>query len=130
MSYEENTVKVTNLFDKGFGSVQVVTTGGTIKLGAGEEVIIASDETAISGTMKQDRLGRRHSKSHVLPSTRRLAHSEVSLVSILENNTTVNQLVLSRNPDDRALANQLLKTAACLMLVTGKHGPYQRKAAD
>ena len=130
VSYEENTVKVTNLFDKGFGSVQVVTTGGTIKLGAGEEVIIASDETAISGTMKQDRLGRRHSKSHVLPSTRRLTHSEVSLVSILENNTTVNQLVLSRDPDDRALANQLLKTAACLMLVTGKHGPYQSKTSD
>jgi len=125
VSFLDEVLKVTDIYDKGAHTVSVMTTNGAINLGTGQEAIIASDNETISCTMKQDGLGRRHTKSRVLPSTRCLAHSEISLVSLLENNNTVNQLVLSRDPEDRALANRMLKTAACLMMATTKHGPYQ-----
>jgi hypothetical protein len=119
---------VTNLYDRGQHSVVVTTSGGPIPLGSGQEVIIAADHDTILGTMKEDKLGRRHTKSRVLPSTKCLAHSEISLVSILENNQTVRQLVLSRDPEDKALANRVLKMAACLMMATVSHGPYKSSA--
>ncbi len=130
VSFEDGILKVTNLYDTGASSVKVITTGGPIAIGAGEEVIIAADDKTISGTMQQDRLGRRNTKSHILPSTRCLAHSEISLVSLLENNTTVNQLARSCDPDDRNLSNRVLKMAACLMMATVKHGPYQTKRSN
>ncbi|MBX9879478.1 MAG: hypothetical protein K2Y22_13540 [Candidatus Obscuribacterales bacterium] len=125
VSFENNVLKVANIYDKSPSSVQVETAGGTVSLGVGEELIIAPDEDTIAEAMQSDKLGRRNIKSHNLHISCRITHSEISLVSLLENNATVNQLVLSHDRDDRALANCILKTAACLMLSTAKHGPYQ-----
>ncbi len=47
--------------------------------------------------------------------------------SIIEKSHVLTKLVQSKSPADKQLADKLVKTAACLMTVTGSHGAFSGK---
>jgi hypothetical protein len=74
--------------------------------------------------LKADTVGRRRIRSFDVAPGQSITRSEISLVSLLQNNEVLSKLLNSKNSSDRALAAKLLKMAACIQQVTGGHGSY------
>jgi hypothetical protein len=53
-----------------------------------------------------------------------MSRSEVSLVSAMCSHPLLRELARSSKPEDRALANKIIKTAACLLQITANRGAY------
>ncbi len=117
-----DVVKVRNLHEPRSKSARVQFNGKWVVLSAGEEMILAPDDTSLSSALRSDAIGRRKSESFVADGGKLLVHSEISPVSLIQRSALLNGLTHTKA--DRTLTNMLVKMAACLMQVTAKHGPY------
>ncbi len=106
----------------------VVTAGNDpIKVSVGQEVMLAPHTTHLQVAAKEDGLGRRHVVDAQLPNGHAMSRSEFSHMTLIEKSHILAKLVQSKSPADKQLADKLIKTAACLMTVTGAHGAYSGK---
>lgn len=120
-------LKICNLFESGLKPIKVTVDENVITIGVGHELIISENESAYK-THSQDSIGRRRIKRHVASGNRHIASCEFSLLSLLEGSEVLKHIRQSNEEDDRAIEARLVKTAACLMLTTSSHGPYNGKA--
>jgi hypothetical protein len=94
--------------------------------------LYASQDAVVTTTgaankhMQRDGIARRSVKTTDLGDGMEMARSDVSLTSVLENSTALADLIHSTNRADRAIANRLIKMAACMMMVTAKRGAYAK----
>ncbi|MBX9771057.1 MAG: hypothetical protein K2X29_06780, partial [Candidatus Obscuribacterales bacterium] len=121
ISKDKETIKVCPLYESGKTTVSYGTWNGHIF--SGQELILAETDDALNNTLQTDGIGRRKSHSQPLPGVV-LHRSEVSSISLIENNYILTKLVQSTDPKDKHLTDKLVKVAASLMSVTSSHGPY------
>jgi hypothetical protein len=90
-------------------------------LSAGEEAIISENA---SPNQRDDGIGRRRSEELRVADGRYLLRSEISLPSLLAKDHMVGLLNRSRDRVQRGIFARILKTAACLTVVTASHGRF------
>jgi hypothetical protein len=123
VEHEGHSVKVRTLYEPDNTSVSVVIEGKIVNIGVGQELVVAANEGELHLALKNDNVGRRRIKSHPI-GNRHIATSELSLISFMEANPILNQIVHSQEQEDKALVDRLVKMAACLMVSTTSHGAY------
>jgi hypothetical protein len=117
------TVTVRTVHAGAPSAVTVISGSNFIPVSAGHEVIVGQSDKLAQAALT-DKVARRKIHTTRISADRSVMTSEVSLVSLMQNSTALVKLMHSSNPADRALANKLIKTAACLMQVTGARGAY------
>jgi len=97
-----------------------------IEIGAGEEILIATDRKTASAACQVDQVGRRRLVRFHSSSGEELQRSEVSIVTIFQSSDLLTRIRHSDHKTDRSIAAKLIKMAACLTTATVGHGSYQR----
>lgn len=120
---------VSNLYEKNPNSVHValLIDGKFVPVGAGEEICIGPTDAEVRDAISQDQVARRELEPMTLASGQKLLKSEISLVSLMNNSKLLTALQKSNSPNDKQVANHIMKMAACLLMVTSKRGPYSQK---
>lgn len=121
---ENGVLKVRNVYEKAAHSIQVDTGLEYVKVAAGGEVMVSGDKATLVSGVQKDKIGRRNVQQLKTASGHHVMKSEVSILSLSSKNATMRQLMRSSDKQDRILSNNLMKMAACLMLVTSSHGAY------
>ncbi len=124
VSNENNIVKVRCLYDNSAHSVKLYAGSKLMTLSSGEEFIIGAPDESINTALKSDPLGRRKIQRYDLNKDISLLHTEFSLVSLMQNNLILGELLKAADADDHAMAEKLVKMAAVLTQVTARHGAY------
>lgn len=124
LSQEGTSLKIRNLHENGGSPLSVLVGGRLFHIGVGHEIVISESESAYQHKI-QDNVARRHIR-RVNQANKHIATCEFSLLSLIETSRILKQICHSKEADDKALEARLVKTAACLMLTTGSHGPYNR----
>jgi len=124
ISKEDNVTKVRNLWESDSHSIQVSAGNRMVTVCAGQELMVGPTGTSLTKAVKGDLLGRRHIKSFDMAGNHSAMRSEVSLVSLMQNNNVLSRLVRSENDSDKEIAGKLMKMAAALSVVTGGRGAY------
>jgi hypothetical protein len=124
ISREGNIVKIRNIYELNAKSISIVVGGKFFHIAAGEEVCLGQNGTAIVKSLMDDAVGRRRLQNIDVSSGHSLTRCEVSLVSLVQHSEVLTRIKDSTNPADKALAQKLVKMAACLSFVTAGHGPF------
>jgi hypothetical protein len=124
ISIKGNIVKVRNLFEAANNSINTSTGKSSVALAAGQELVFSTEDTGLMQQVKSDNIARRRIKTVEMPTGHNLMRSEVSLLSLLQNEPVLKQLVVSETEHDQALLQKLIKMTACLNQVTAGHGAY------
>lgn len=118
-------VVVRNVHESKQGSIRVLTPEQKCASAAvGQELIVGTAHTALSSVLSEDAVGRRRMRHMELSDKTALTTSEVSVLSLIQNTNVLSQLTRSQHPDDKAILNSVLKSAAALQIVTQRHGNY------
>lgn len=120
---KDDAVVVRNLMDPRGGSVQVVAGRGAAVVRVGTEAILATGSGQPSQLLSREAVGRRRISNSML-NNHHLVLSEVSFVSMVSSSDLLQSLFNSGSADHKDLRAKLLKTAACLGVVTASHGTY------
>lgn len=97
--------------------------GATHILNVGQEIFINGAE------MPNDGIARRREAAFCEGSTATVL-SDFSPSSLFKNSSIISWLLKSTNKTDRAMLNSILKSAACLSIVTSHYGPYNEIHAE
>ncbi|MBX9690068.1 MAG: hypothetical protein K2X27_25375, partial [Candidatus Obscuribacterales bacterium] len=126
ISVENKVTKVRNLWELGHGCIRQTVAGKFVDICAGEESILGWDQLGVNKALSKDVVGRRKVRGIDVPGGMYMQRAEVSLVALMQPETSefLHDLVSSNNPNDKALANKLVKMAAVLTQVTAKHGQF------
>jgi hypothetical protein len=124
ISSSKSIFKLANLFESKGGSIRFVADKNSIDISAGQDLIIASDDSSLTHALRSETVGRRRQRGFELNNSRSVMRSEVSLVSLLQNNEVLSKLLKSTSLVDQKLCERLIKMAACLNQVTVSHGAY------
>lgn len=126
ISLEDGVVKVRNLYEQSPGStgVNAFVNGQQISTSAGTEIIISHDADTLTESVRRDSIGRRLMQSFDVGDAK-VATCEISLVSLVPNSDLLPLVLHSKQKHDRAIADKLIKMAACLSTATSNHGPYK-----
>ncbi|MBX9878724.1 MAG: hypothetical protein K2Y22_09735 [Candidatus Obscuribacterales bacterium] len=124
---ENNVVKVRALHESHTNAIVITVGNNPLKLSVGQEVILAPNTAHLQAALQKESLGRRHVVDAELPNGHSMSRSEFSHIGLMEQSHVLSKLIQSKSPADKQLADKLVKTAACLMTVTGAHGAYSGK---
>ena len=125
VSRNGETVAVRTLHDSRGNSTTMYSGGQQLaRISAGQEVVLAPDASALSATVSQAPLGRRRMALQQTIGGKLLGHCDVPSLAVIDNSQVLNSVIHSTRRSDRAIAERLLKTAACLQMVTAKYGAY------
>ncbi len=126
ISQEDGVTKVRNLYEQTPGSkgVRALVDGQLVATSAGTEIIASFDANALNESVKKDAIGRRQMQSFDVGGAK-VATCEISLVSLVPNSDLLPLVMHSKQKNDRAIAEKLIKMAACLSTATSSHGPYK-----
>lgn len=118
VSRRGNLISVRNLSDRKRNALVCFLEGKTVALHQGEELRSTCFE------QYGDQIARRNTQ--IIDRVQKgVELSEVSLPSLLLHNDTLFLLSSSNRAVDRAAIKRILKTSACLEVVTNSHGPYR-----
>ena len=106
------------------GPAELKTGKHSAPLSSGEEAILLDHEPAYSDLVGQDDIGRRRIRVNKLSESESLALSEFSLIQAVEREPMLYRLVHSTDAHDKSVRERLIKMAAVLNIVTGRHGQY------
>lgn len=127
ISVGDKVTKVRNVWELGHGCIhQTVSSDNVamdVQIAAGEESVTGYDQMGVAKAIQKDVVGRRIVKGYSVGS-KYVQRAEVSLVSLMQSTDFLQELVNSPNPNDKALANKLIKMAAVMTQVTARHGQY------
>ncbi|MBI4533920.1 MAG: hypothetical protein HY711_08215, partial [Candidatus Melainabacteria bacterium] len=124
VSNENGMLKLRNIWEGAANSVHVQIGSKFVSASVGQELIVGTNDHSLGKLLKGDAIGRRRIRSFDVPGGHTLTRSEVSLVSLAQSSHLLSRVLKSPNEGDRAIANKLLKMAACLSLITAGHGAY------
>jgi hypothetical protein len=124
ISKQKKLIKVRNLYEHSPASLRLTYQNKQLSLSGGQAIVAAEDEAAIKDALEHDPIPRRKVASFSLGNDQYVATCEFSLVSLLPNQSLVDNVLQSKDSDDQAIAQKLYKMAACVMLVTYGHGAY------
>ncbi|MBX9771118.1 MAG: hypothetical protein K2X29_07090, partial [Candidatus Obscuribacterales bacterium] len=124
VEHHGDSVKIRSLYTPGANSVTAVVQGKMINICVGQELIITSNPGELHEVMHNDNVGRRRIKTVEPIANRHIGTCELSLISFMEANPILNQIVHSDEQEDKAMIDRLVKMAACLMVSTTSHGAY------
>jgi len=126
VSRDGGAVSVRTLHDSRGNSTRVYGGGNEIaRISAGQEVVTAMDGPALSTAISRIPVGRRRMELRTANGNQMVAHCDVSPLSVIQNSSVLTNLMHSSRNSDRAIVENVLKTAACLQMVSGHHGAYQ-----
>lgn len=123
ISQEGEITKVRSLYDRSANAVHVTVGGKALTLSSGEELIIVPKANHTLRAIS-DQVSRRRTERVDLADGHSVLRSEFSIVSLMHSSTLLRQIVNSTERDSMAISEKLFHMAACLQLVTSKHGPY------
>ncbi len=96
----------------------------TMALRCGEECVL-TDHPPFRGELAgESDVGLRQLRVHDLKENHKLITMEYSLVQAMEREPLLNQIIHSEHSHDKTLRDKLLKAAAVINMVTGRHGQY------
>lgn len=98
--------------------------GHKIVLRMGEEALVTDHVPRYQEVTGEFEVGVRRQRPRDLNDKRHLDLMEFSIVQAMEREPLLSQISHSKHSHDLALRERLLKTAAAILLVTGKHGQY------
>src|SRR5262249_55096388 len=124
ISNEGDAIRVRVLCDRKANSVRIDLGSRSVGVSTGQEVVVALDGEAMSKALRGDPVGHRRVQHSQLPDGRRLAHSEISQISLIQAVDVLSKLMHSHNKEEQAIANRVIKMAACLQQSTSQHGAY------
>lgn len=119
----QNASRCLVLWDSDLGAVTVVCQKRHVRLGPGDEALVTDHEPKGSEVMEDD-IGRRRIKVHVLGSGKAFTTAEFSLLQALDRDPLLHEMFKSPDDRDRILKEKIIKIAAVLNMVTGRHGFY------
>ncbi|MBY0357277.1 MAG: hypothetical protein K2W82_04680 [Candidatus Obscuribacterales bacterium] len=120
----QGTVHLFQLSDAAAKSLSACFGQRSINISCGQELCFDTNRDNIVSSMKVDRIPRRNISYHDIPDYGTVSNSEFSLVSLLQTNKLLADLLHSQQSEDKQVCNNLLKMAAALYMVTSKHGPF------
>jgi len=123
VSMSENSSSIRTLWDRGKNSVRATVRGQTLSIPVGHEMLVGVGD---SRTQARDNVGRRNIRTLDLGEGVSVVSSEVSLVTLMQSNGLVKQVLKSPEASDRAITRKLMKMAATIMTTTGSHGAYSQ----
>lgn len=106
------------------GPAEIKVGKHTAQLNSGEEAIVLDHEPGYSDLVGQDDIGRRRIRMTKLSESESMALSEFSLIQAVEREPMLYRLVHSTDVHDKSVRERLIKMAAVLNIVTGRHGQY------
>ena len=116
------TVRV--LHDTHTKSVNVAIEGkAALNLSAGEEMLFAKEGVAFADALTNDGVARRRTEVRDVK-LGKLASSEFSIVSLNQSSNVLHNLLISKGAHERRLSQQILRTEACISVVTQAHGMF------
>lgn len=131
VSVKGNLVKVRNLCEHALNTVELKLAGRTTKLSAGQEAVLGPSDTAVVSEMHSDRLGRRRMNAvDFRKDGFAVTSCEFSLTALLQYSELLRHIYSSNDKADKQMTAELVKMAAVLTQVTGRHGTYQQVAAN
>jgi hypothetical protein len=128
--HEGAVVKVRNLWESRAHSIRVLIGNKSTQIAAGQEMAVGRNDGTLAQSLQTDRTGRRGVNLVALDREKSLVRGEVSLVSLLQNSRVLRHVLRGSNATDRALADKVMKMAACLMQLTAQRGVYARVNPD
>jgi len=114
--------RIVNIVDDGRDSVRIHVCKRHLSLAPGQEARYSINKDLVTQHL-HDGCGRRAEKDQSC-CTYAIKVNEVSVAAILKHDPIGRQLYLSHDPEDKALANRIVKTAAALALWTKAKTPY------
>jgi hypothetical protein len=123
---KHNILIVKNLHDKHNGSMSVIYGNKTIKISTGQELIIGETKHAIASTLNNDQIARRNVHLFV-QDNQYVVTSEFSLLSEMKHSRLIAKIVSLKSGSDQNFKANLIKTAACLMSLSGGKEPYKKQ---
>ena len=94
-----------------------------ISLSAGQEAIAAPDRVLALRELNATGVGHRRIR-FIAGDFGVVVCSEFSIPAVLSGATLLSTVAHSSDSSDKRLVGRILKTAACLSVVTNNHGPY------
>lgn len=85
---EDGMIRVCNLYESKHKSISVEISGKRITVSAGEELLVASDKAKIRNKIQEGNVGRRRVVHSQLREDKNIAHSEISLISLMQDNNS------------------------------------------
>ena len=119
-----NLLAIRNLCERMSRSIRLDFEGRSLKIAAGEEIIVGPSGNTLVKTFKNDLFSRRRISRFDIGGGNSVVKSDISLVSLMQRHEVMSRLVHSSNPSDHALAEKVIKMAACIHMVTAKKGAY------
>lgn len=95
-----------------------------LKIGVGQELLVANSKPALDSFAKSDFTGRRREQVECCDDGKIVLLSEFLHVSVMGANEVLRKMRISNSIDDRALFARIEKMAASLDVVTAGHGEY------
>jgi hypothetical protein len=126
LSRTGDVIKCRSLWEGHADSIAVYSGGKWVTISAGQELIVAPSDVLITATMKDDSVGRRHLRDFDLDKAHHLAKCDFSIVSLMQTNSIIKQMLADGEDNNQPLARKIMKMAVCLNLVTATHGSYSR----
>ena len=124
VTIKKEIVKVRNVYEAGSGSIRAYAGKAPVSIGIGNEVVLGAGDVQPMHHLSGDSVGRRRIKTFELAGGHNVMSSEISIVSLMQQEPVLKNLVRSAKLSDKALSQKLIKTAACLSQVTSGHGAY------
>lgn len=115
---ESEKMSISVLSDKQKGSVTVHTPQYIFPISPGQEAILLDGRADFA-----DRCGRRNEQIFQLCDRQHLVLSEIALLSLLKENSILQEL--RRNGNAHHLLKKIVKCAAAIAVATAAHGPYK-----
>ncbi len=123
LSRSRNCLRVCSLHALSPGSVGLMAGNRFISLSAGQEAIAAPDRVLALRELNATGVGHRRIR-FIAGDFGVVVCSEFSIPAVLSGATLLSTVAHSSDSSDKRLVGRILKTAACLSVVTNNHGPY------
>ena len=124
VSYVHGVLKVRNLYDNQRGAVRIASGGNAATILPGSELVVAADRLALGKAVASDQIARRMARYSAFADGYSIHQSEISLVSIMQKDGIISQLLKSADNQDKAVIDKLVRVAGALMTATAGHGAY------
>jgi hypothetical protein len=106
------------------GPTRVTVGQHSVQLSSGDEAVVSDHETTNFDLAGQDDIGRRSIRVTKLADKLSFALAEFSLIQAVEREPMLYRLFHSHDSHDKLVRERLIKMAAVLNIVTGRHGRY------
>jgi hypothetical protein len=125
--FAHDVVSVLNMKEMWKHDVNVVMNGRSMKCSAGHELLIGSSVESVTRAMTEDHLQRRASQVSEFDSGRAaISKSEFSLTGAMNDSPLLRMIYRSTDTSDKKIADAIIKMNACVTLVTGGRGAYNK----